>query len=53
MREEILSLIYVSEGGFGYSDILDMSPGDRRYYLKAMARLKKEEAEAIRARTPK
>lgn len=48
VREEITALVYISQGGFSYSDIMEMPSVDRRWYLRRMTQLKREEAEHMR-----
>jgi len=49
LREEVWTLCYLTEGGFSYSEVQEMTRGERTWFLKRLAKAKEAEADAIKA----
>ena len=52
MRDEVAALCYISNGGFSYGDVMEMTSRDRRFYLRKLTDYKRAESDAMeRARS--
>jgi hypothetical protein len=51
LREEAFGLVYGTDGGVSYSDVMGMGSSERRWWLDRVAKQLKREAEA--AKRPK
>ena len=48
LREEAFGIVYGTDGGVAYSDVMDMSSAERRWWLERVATQLKREAEAAK-----